>query len=462
MEAIQAYLSAPSSLESSVGMLRAAGLEQVLVWSAEEERYPAAAEAVDRAFLDPQALLWAYRELGVEGIRRLCGRVGVQTRLMQGIHRIQPDDLVAVFERIEDLFSLLCTCLSTGETGTVDPIISSFLSLSRNPAPLCSPTVLSLLSSGLSCPNDTNKVRFCDLIVRLSISSPALYQAYSALLDQILALYQTDDLLLKLTLVDIITSLGDSPHTLNHLLHSSAFGHIAQELESAYAEDYVKGRVMVLFARAAEAANDMSILTGRFWQVLNGFLSASDLAKFNAATTSLYLIVGKTEGITALLARETTLQILFSLVNSPISDKRLGLYSVLTQAVSCGLEDQARSLYSRLPVPASGRSVVCAELRSPFAEFQEPCFRLLKSLSRFNWALSACFGEPELAEILLTRRSTHSSVVCTLKFEIIEAAHKSSLPFTQLLRARIGEYVAAGVFAPAMGLVEEAISEPSN
>ena len=460
MEAVQGYLSAPSSLAAALDLFRTVGLEQLLRWSGDEERYPLAAEAVDRAFLDPQALLWVYRELGVEGIRRLSGRVEVQTRLFRGIQRIQPDDLLAVFGRTEDLFALLCACLSAGETATVEPVTRCFLSL--NPALLSSPSVLSLLSSGLSCPNDTYKVRFCDLIVRLSIASPTLYQTYSAQLDHILALYQTTDLLLKLALVEIITAFGDSPQTLNHLLHSPSFPLIAQELDSAYTEDYVKGRVLVLYARAAEVATDLTLLTGKFWQVLNSFVAVSNLGQFNAAITALCLITRKPEGIAAVLTRETTLQALFSLVNSPVPEKRLGLYSVLIQAFSSGLEDQSKSLYLRLPVPASGRSAVCKELKSPLFDFHEPCFRLLHSLSRFNWALSAIFGEPELAEILLTRSPRHNSAISTLKFEVIEAAHKTPMPFTQLLRARIGEYVAAGVFAPAMGLVEEAISEPSN
>lgn len=460
MEAVQNYLSAVSSLPAALDLFRTVGLEQLLRWSGEEEKYPLAAEAVDRAFLDPQALLCAYRELGVNGIRKLCGQVEVQTRLFRGIQRIQPDDLLSVFVRPEDLFALLCTCLSTGETAIVEPVTSCFLRLS--PALLNSPVVLSLLSSGLSCPNDTHKVRFCDLIVRLCIASLTLYQAYLVLLDQVLVLYQTTDLLLKLALVEVITAFGDSPQTLNHLLHSPSFTLIAQELDSAYTEDYVKGKVLVLYARAAEMATDLSILTGKFWQVLNVYVSASNLGQFNAAITALCLITRKPEGIAALLARETTLQVLFSLLNSPVPDKRLGLYSVLTQAFTSGLEAQAQSLYSRLPMPASGRSAVCKELKSPLFDLHEPCFRLLQSLSRFDWALSAIFGEPELVEILLNRNPRHNSTICMVKFEIIEAAHKSLMPFTQLLRARIAEYVTAGVFAPALGLLEEAISEPSN
>ena len=461
MEAVQAYLSSPVTTDLSLSLFHQIGLERLLELASDPDRYPLATEAVDRAFLDPHTLIWVYKALGIEGIRRFSANLQTQIRLFRGIWRVPGEELVSAFERIEDLLAVLCSVYSTGDTEIVESVVTTFLSLSRSvPSAFLSREFIALLGTGLALPNAIYQVRYCDLVLKLCVASQALYQAYSELLTQILSIYQTDDLLVKLTLLEVLCRFGDSPHTLTHLLQSSSWSLLVHELDSPYTDEYVKGRLLILFSRAAILTGNFTILNGKFWQMVNNYLGSNDMAQFNAGVTTVGVLCEREEGVNALMNRETSLKSLFSLSTSSNMDKRIGLYSVLTQACLTSSESQAQILYSKLPT--FNRSLICKELKSPFPELFEPCFRLLKAISRFNWGVASIFGEAELAEIVLTRSPGHNATVAGLKYGVVEAAHGCELTLTPLLRARIAEYVAAGALAPALGQLEEVVSEHAN
>ena len=225
---------------------------------------------------------------------------------------------------------------------------------------------------------------------------------------------------------------------------------------------YIRERLVVLYAKLYSYTGDLALLSGRFWQVLNILLSAPDPSMYHSGITSICHIASSLEGVSALLSRDTILRVWLSASQSPISERRIGLYVSLAQAGKCGLEDQAKTLFQRLPVSPTGRSLLCTELKSPFPEFLEPILDLLSTVCRYPWGISSVFGEPELAEFVLSRSARHNAEVCRLKLGIVDQANRSGVPLTQLLRARIAEYVAAGAFAPAMGQMEEMATENIN
>lgn len=130
--------------------------------------------------------------------------------------------------------------------------------------------------------NSIAAIRILELVVDLSNQSTTLFSSYEAagLLKTALGVYFTDDLLTKLTSIQIIEKFGDSASSCEYLINSPFMGQLRREFEDPSTDTTTQLSLMVLFAKLHTWTHNYDFST-TYWEILTSSLESSSYTLFN-------------------------------------------------------------------------------------------------------------------------------------------------------------------------------------
>lgn len=328
--------------------------------------------------------------------------------------------------------------------------------------------------------SSTAKCRVYELIVGISLTSPQNMRRVENILDRIIVDLSSDDVLLQLNVMEILSQLVATDYGLDYLEEQGLFPRLMTALENIDLISILFPGFIKFFASVANShpqkiftkyshickplietiiSNDSSTLSpcletlGVLGRSKEGKIGLSGLnlvcpdgdMKMVLMEMGMFLTTLPTEEQKRIL---NCLELLFTLETTSeeeaYPDNRI-----------CSITESWYKYLDRGP----GLKVIMGYCRNPFPDIKLAGFGVLKAIVDYPWGKAAVAETAGLLEYILDRGAEFNTEALQAKYEILRCLHKSNdNSFSDAQKIEIKEYVAKGPFYKR-GITEVAVDD---
>lgn len=384
-------------------------------------------------------------QIGTPGVVELLNsqKLKVPTLSILKTHQVSGLDRS---ELISALINLLSSADSTPGNLAKDLLVSSFQEDVSN---------YSLQLKDLFERSDSIvQLRIVDLVVAMS-SNPQHFQAFEqvSLIERAIDLFTSEDILTRLTAIEVVAELGNTPHGASKLTQQRVKQLISSCLDSNIEDVHSKSRLFLLASKIFHFTGNTHFIDEQFWQTLHQFLESQEPSLVNSGVTAVCFIGSQTPGPDLIAEKQGIVKSLAKLQVSANDEYKIGFYKSLEVVCHHASENTVRGLVNSF----RWFDPVLKQIKAPFSELMETILRFVLCLMKFEWSAGVMFNEPSFAEFMLKRTKTQTQEISYLKHQINRKALDYN--FDQVLLSKLREYVQTGPFAPSEGFVEEAVTQ---
>lgn len=347
------------------------------------------------------------------------------------------------------------------------------------------PEVSAAIEAAAGCSSSVAKCRVYDVVVTFSCNSPQNMRRVEKILERIIADLSSDDLLLQLSVMEILSQLVVKDYGLAYLEEQGLFPRLMAALENIDMMHILFPGFIKFFGSVANAhpdkiftkfshicrplfetiiSNDSSTLSpcletlGVLGRSRHGKIGLSGLSlvcpegdmKMVLMEMSMFLSTLPTEEQIRIL---NCLELLFRLEAEGGDDADdVGDANASPDNRVCLITETWYKFLDRGP----GLKILMAYLRNPFPDIKLAGFGVLKSIVGYPWGQAAVADTAGLLEYILDRGADFNTEAFQAKFEILLVLNRFNGDFSEAQQKEIKDYVAKGPFYKK-GITEVAI-----
>jgi len=307
------------------------------------------------------------------------------------------------------------------------------------------PIFESYLEKGLQHENSVIMMRYFDLLIEVTNASQDIFEAYRSkgLMDLLVQTYQTNDILVKLTVVEAIPKMGDSTWNAKFINEALVQKSMLEECFDENADFYVRKNLAVLIAKLV-ARGTLSLnqkLKAGFSNMCRNWIASGYKEELYGVLDVIGSLVLKQSGVEIIFSNEellisffalslktdTTMKQKFLFTYSQFFneefDKKLSAFMKKALTIVGHIEDvvQMKKTIQEIPTTSFDRSFkwLLKILHFPFVDIELEGLVLLKNILRFDWSVMD-FAKQENSVSYLTEHAAKSKEIYDLKREIIK------------------------------------------
>jgi len=395
------------------------------------------------SFIDPQIVLQRYGELMRLGLEH--SNPAVVVLIIKQVQRCARDEELSVSIASHPIY-LPSLRLLNHEDLKVGAEVSELLQLmAEHPAGLKTlldqRTVATLQQ--LATANDTMKIRGLDAVVKISQFSQEHLDAVdkAGLLMPLLSLLDVDDVLLKLVVVELFTSLAYTPQGLRYLEKNNVIIRIENILMEArndpFADILVPGLLKFFGNIAHLRPKQMIVQHPKFMDYLLEMADSEDLTLKATSFETLGYIGVSLEGKSCLAGMGNKMlnciEKLDNLIQDAPTDIRIRGMNAFASLIKLDKENQnseyltiTESWYrSSLGSRTEPVSVLYSLVKQPFLDLRLAVYLLLFNMAKQGWGRREILRCPGFPELLLDRSAEREKSGKEAKYLLIQALVES-------------------------------------
>ncbi|KAB0802039.1 hypothetical protein PPYR_04225 [Photinus pyralis] len=375
------------------------------------------------------------------------------------LRNLQSEDQVNSLGRQTTLVKCIFECIADNDLAVAKVALEIIykLAVSRN----CLQIILSqeILQNihRLRATNEIVRLRFNELFVNVSVSSESSMQILDShgLLSIILEDLDTDDILLMMNIIQLLSQLVMTKHGYAYLEVHGITSKILSKLEC---EDSIPlllcepGVLKFFGAMAYRKPEQILVKYAHIIHRIFSIIEETNSTLIGVALDTLGYIGETNEGKFSLDSIENkipeTIKVIYHNIQTYPTEIKIRALNCLENLFRiCEFDSKITNLVRKWYCSVDGNlmTLIYDFAKNPFNEIRFAAFRVLDALSSHNWGQEIFRNTPGFIEFLLDRRSENFKDCKEAKYNIIRVLSLSSV-FDHSTQTRLQEYVSEGPF----------------
>jgi len=390
------------------------------------------------SFTDPALVLERYGGLMVHGLA--SQETSVVLLIMKQLSRCVLDDELAMLVTQRNMVSHVLVKLDS-ELVIANEVTGWFVLLAETPAglpALNTPDMVGQLQ-GLATRSSILQMRVLDMMVKVAVLGEEHLQSVikTGFLQQLINMLHTEDFLVKLNCVELLTMLALVPHGQKYLECSGVLTTMSGLLEDSpnhpFADILLPG--LVKFWGNLAHIRPLHIMTKypALLSALVNMVQSEDFTFQSIAFETIGYIGVSLEGKTALIEMgnkvvECIEKLEVLIKNSP-TEVKIRAMNALASLIKLDKENQSAEMvsltqawYMRVP---STMTLVSSIVKQPFLDLRLAAYQLLKVMVGQPWGREVVMRQAGFCEFLLDRSGERDKMGREDKFNVVEAIVES-------------------------------------
>eukprot|EP00092_Neocalanus_flemingeri_P003439 GFUD01003687.1.p1 GENE.GFUD01003687.1~~GFUD01003687.1.p1 ORF type:complete len:499 (-),score=180.28 GFUD01003687.1:555-2051(-) len=390
------------------------------------------------SFTDPALVLERYGGLMMRGLTHPDNSVVLL--IMKQLSRCVLDDELALLVVQRDMVSTVLEKLDS-ELEVATEVTSWVGLLAETPAglPALSKAEVVAQLQAIASRSSILQMRVLDMMVRMATLGEEHLQSVlnTGFLQQLISILHTDDFLLKLNCVDLLTILAMAPHGQKYLESAGVLTTMTSLLEDCpnhpLADILLPG--LVKFWGNLAHTRPLHIMTKypAFLSALVNMVQSDDFTAQSIAFETIGYIGVSLEGKTALVEMGNKMveciEKLEMLIKDSPTEVKIRAMNALASLIKLDKENQSPELlslteawYRRVP---STMSLVTSIVKQPFLDLRLAAYQLLMVMVGQPWGRGMVMRQPGFCEFLMDRSGERDKRGREEKFRVVEAIVES-------------------------------------
>ncbi|CAD8063219.1 unnamed protein product [Paramecium primaurelia] len=183
---------------------------------------------------------------------------------------------------------------------------------------LSSDLFVTYITQGLNNKNEVIQLRFVEILIYITNLDQSIQQPYINLFTIVFKLYNTDDILVKLNMIELIADMGNSKWNSEQMVNQSFFKNILNSAFNSNDDFYTQKYEVLLVARmlSQRVIKFTPILEKNLIKLLSQWLSTNSSEQIEGAIEIISSFVKFTEGFNAIIKNTDFLVLFFQYLYS--------------------------------------------------------------------------------------------------------------------------------------------------